>query len=192
MNLQKLDTILTIIIIVLVVTIFLLRSKFIDATSDNTTLQLSSTSFTSQSAIPSKHAYLFENISPQLSWDAGPTDTLSYAIVCQDPDAPRKNPWVHWIIFNIPATVQDLPEGLPQQHNIKQGEQGRNDYDKIGWDGPNPPSGTHRYVFKIYALNSMLPELQDQTPTLDKLMDAIKNHKILAQGELIGLYTTTE
>ena len=166
-----------------------LPENFMDASSAN--LQLSSSSFKANQTIPAKHSYINENISPQLSWTAGTQGTKSYAIICDDPDAPQATPWVHWVIFNIPATINSLPEGLPNHANLTQGQQGTNDYSKIGWGGPNPPSGTHRYFFKLYALDSLLPELIGKTPNKSELLQAMKKHKILAQAELIGKYSAS-
>lgn len=156
-------------------------------------LTVSTKSFADQSAIPARHSYLQGNVSPDISWTAGPKGTKSYAVICQDPDAPRKDPWVHWIVFNIPADVQSLAQGLSNKAKLDHGiQQGRNDYPdrvkQIGWGGPNPPSGTHRYYFYVYALDCDLPELKDKTPNKDELLRAIKKHKVLGQGLLIGTY----
>lgn len=173
--------------------IIFFKTDFNSEVSMPLSLTVLSDSFLANAQIPLKHGYLNENISPQLSWSAGPTGTKSYAIICQDPDAPRKDPWVHWVVFNIPADIISLHEGVANQASFNNGmQQGRNDYPdaakQIGWGGPNPPSGTHHYHFTVYAIDSILTELVGQIPSKQELLHAIKQH-ILAQGELIGTYS---
>lgn len=146
----------------------------------NGILTVSSRSFAAGGAIPAKYSYKGGNLSPHLSWSQGPKGTQSYAIICDDPDAPRAEPWVHLIVFNIPADVTELPEG-----SVK-GQQGSNDYQQVGWGGPNPPSGTHRYYFKVYALSSKLDGLSSKTTKKD-LLAAMKG-KILSQGTVMGTF----
>lgn len=105
---------------------------------------------------------------------------------CDDPDAPMGT-WVHWVFFNLPADTRELPESVPAHQTLASGaKQGRNDFHKIGYGGPCPPSGTHRYYFKLYALDSEL----DLEPgiTKDDLLDAMEGH-ILAMGQLMGRHT---
>lgn len=148
-------------------------------------LQVFSSSFAAGGQIPKKYSYKSNNISPQLSWSVGPKGTKSYVVICQDPDAPTQEPWVHWLVFHIPAYITDLKEGLSRTDF----SQGQNDYKNIGWDGPNPPSGTHRYYFTVYALDSDLSELQGKNPTKVELIKVMQNHNVLAQGTLMGTYT---
>jgi len=143
-------------------------------------LIISSRSFTANNPIPAKYSYKGGNVSPQISWSKISDGTKSYAIICDDPDAPRSEPWVHWIVFNIPADVTELSEGSVNF------QQGTNDYQQVGWGGPNPPSGNHRYYFKVYALNSMLDGLSSKT-TKKELLAAMKG-KILSQGTLMGTF----
>lgn len=143
-------------------------------------LTVTSRSFKSGGSIPKKYSYKGANISPHLAWTKGPEGTKSYAIICDDPDAPRSEPWVHWVVYNIPAQATEFKEGTYQ------GQQGTNDYQQINWGGPNPPSGTHRYYFKVYALNSMLDTLTS-TSTKKDLLTAMQG-KILAEGSLVGTY----
>lgn len=143
-------------------------------------LSVTSKSFKANSAIPSKYSYTDGNVSPQISWSKGPEGTKSYALICDDPDAPRSEPWVHWVLFNIPAGVTELAE------NGSQGQEGTNDYQQVSWGGPNPPSGTHRYFFKVYALNDMLDGLSSKTTKKD-LLKAMQG-KILAEGALMGTF----
>jgi Raf kinase inhibitor-like YbhB/YbcL family protein len=146
----------------------------------NLSLTVSSRSFKAGSSIPAKYSYKGGNISPHLAWTKGPQGTQSYAIICDDPDAPRSEPWVHWVLYNIPADVTEFSEGSYQ------GQQATNDYQQINWGGPNPPSGTHRYYFKVYALSSKLNGLTS-TSTKKDLLAAMKG-KILAEGSLMGTY----
>jgi len=146
---------------------------------------LQSPSFKNGEMIPSKHAYDKENISPAIYWSNIPSGTKSIALICEDPDAPVGN-WVHWVIFNIPPTKKGLDENIPKVEKLPDGSiQGRNDYGKIGYGGPCPPSGTHRYFFKVYALDTML-NLQSGCLKSD-LVRAMKGH-ILDEGEFYGNY----
>jgi Raf kinase inhibitor-like YbhB/YbcL family protein len=143
-------------------------------------LVVRSAAFGTYGMIPVEHAVEGYNVAPPLSWSAVPTGTKSVAVVVEDPDAPGRT-FVHWIVASIPPDVSAIPAGA----RLPQGAvQGTNDHGTIGWYGPNPPSGRHRYVFKVYALDN-----QPDTHGLTKydLYNAIKGH-ILAQGELIGTY----
>ncbi len=161
--------------------ILFLGSPYMDASATLANLTVTSSSFASNGPIPSKFSYLGGNVSPQISWSNGPLGTKSYVILCQDPDAPRKEPWVHWIVYNIPTTSQSVAEKYATF------PQGTTDYKKVGWGGPNPPTGpAHHYHFYVYALDSDLPDLKN--PTKAQLMQAINKHKILAKGVLIGTY----
>src|SRR6185295_508985 len=127
------------------------------------TLRLHSSSFQSGGMIPAKFTCQGGNLSPELSWKGAPAATKSFAIYCEDPDAPTQT-WVHWVIYNIPAkatdvttNIHELLEGFPRDEKVPGGIlQGSNDFKKIGYDGPCPPNGLHRYYFKIYALDSLL------------------------------------
>lgn len=156
-------------------------------------LKLSSSSFNDQGEIPLMYSYHGGNISPQLSWSAGPQGTKSYVVICQDPDAPRKDPWVHWVVFNISGDKTSLDQGLENSATLQGLQQGRNDYPahekQIGWGGPNPPSGVHRYYFYVYALDSELSELKGKVPTKDELLNVMKRYHILAQGSLMGTFS---
>lgn len=148
-------------------------------------ITITSSAFAAGGMIPKKYTADAENVSPPLAISAVPEKTKSLALICDDPDAPAGD-WVHWVIYNIPATVQEIPEDIGSDRMVAgMGIQGRNDFGKIGYGGPMPPSGTHRYFFKVYALDTVLnPE-----PTLSKalLLKAMTGH-ILAQGELMGRY----
>ena len=148
-------------------------------------IKLNSTAFQPDGMIPAKYTCDGANVSPPLEWSGVPEATKSLALICDDPDAPGKT-WVHWVVFNQPASKTSLPENVPPQETIAGGgKQGTNDFKKIGYGGPCPPSGTHRYFFKIYALDTELK--LDSKTTKDQLSQAMKDH-LLAQGELIGRY----
>ena len=130
-----------------------------------------------------------KNISPPLSWTGIPQETKSIAIIVDDPDAPTTQPFVHWIIYNIPASVNKLSEGREKNETIENGiRQGINNFSRSGYGGPCPPSGIHRYFFKIFALDTVL-ELSGEI-TKDDLFKAMKPH-IIAQGRLMGKYERT-
>lgn len=173
-----------------------MSDKLANAIVAPNSLKIASNSFADQGIIPAKYSYNGGNISPQISWSAGPAGTKSYVVICQDPDAPRKDPWVHWVVFNIPADQTSLKEGIANKAKVDGIQQGRNDYPanekQIGWGGPNPPSGIHRYYFYVYALDAVLSELKDKTPTKDELLRAMKSHKVLAQGSLMGTFAAAK
>ena len=149
------------------------------------TIELKSNSFKDGGMIPKQFTCDGKNVSPQLSWSKFPEGTKSFAIICDDPDAPVGT-WVHWVIYDIPHNINELQEAFPTQKSLPNGiKQGINDFRKIGYGGPCPPSGTHRYFFKIYALDTFL-ELEAGA-TKQQLLNAMENH-ILAHGELIGKY----
>ena len=151
-------------------------------------MQLTSPSFENQKRIAKKFTCDGEDISPALVWSAAPEGTLSFALVVDDPDAPDPaNPqmtWVHWVLYNIPATVGSLPEGVKDKGLPPGTLQGLNDWKKTGYGGPCPPIGEHRYFHKLYALNTVLPDLK--RPTKAKLEKAMEGH-ILSKADLIGL-----
>lgn len=146
-------------------------------------MQLTSQSFNNETWIPGRFTCEGKNISPQLSWKKVPANTQSFALICQDPDAPA-NTWIHWILFNIPATIRSLDEGAEISEPMKQG---KNDFGKNTYGGPCPPQGhgKHRYIFTLYALDIQL-DLPSGT-TLDKIGHAMKGH-ILAEATLTGVY----
>jgi Raf kinase inhibitor-like YbhB/YbcL family protein len=153
-------------------------------------ITITSTAFAAKAAIPKKHTGEAEDTSPALDWSGVPNGTKELALICDDPDAPRAEPWVHWVIYGLPADAQGLPEGVPAQETLQEPQgarQGVNDFGKVGYGGPMPPPGhgTHHYHFKLYALDQAL-NLPPRQPK-KKLLDAMKGH-ILAQGELVGTY----
>jgi Raf kinase inhibitor-like YbhB/YbcL family protein len=152
-------------------------------------MRLTSSAFESESTIPQEFTCDGRNISPELSWRGSPSATKSFALVMHDPDAPGAGGFTHWIVFNVPATVDHLPEHVPNQDALPGGGvQAKNDGGKYGYMGPCPPSGTHRYYFRLYALDVTL----DSSAGLSKsaLEKAMEGH-VLAQAELLGRYKRT-
>jgi Raf kinase inhibitor-like YbhB/YbcL family protein len=144
-------------------------------------LDVSSTSFQSGGAIPSGLTCEGNDTSPALAWSGAPSGTKSFAIIEDDPDAPNGD-WVHWVLYDIPAGTTSLTEGAGVPDGSKPGSNGWN---AGGYRGPCPPSGTHHYHHKVYALDVVLPDLG--TPSKQKLEKAMDGH-VLAKGELIGTY----
>lgn len=148
-------------------------------------MKLESPIFTANGMIPSYYTCDGQDISPALSWDAPPTGTQSLALIVDDPDAPGYI-FVHWVVYDIPAEVRHLPEAVPPQATLLNGGvQGKNDFGNLGYGGPCPPSGVHRYFFKLYALDRALG--LESGATKAQLEAAMSGH-ILAMAELIGQY----
>jgi Raf kinase inhibitor-like YbhB/YbcL family protein len=148
-------------------------------------LTITSTAFKEGGMIPKKYSGEAENISPPLAWSEVPVETKSLALIVDDPDAPSGD-WVHWVVYNMPATMREMPEDIgPDERVAGIGIQGKNDSRKIGWDGPYPPSGTHRYFFRLYVLDKVLNDAPGLTK--QQLLALLEGH-ILAQGELMGRY----
>lgn len=145
-------------------------------------LKLTSTAFANGEMIPAKYTCSGANISPPLAWQEVPVASKSLALIVDDPDAPGKT-WVHWVVYNLPASMTELAEN---QLQLSPGAKfGTNDFSKTGYGGPCPPSGTHRYMFKLYALD-FETSLQEGA-TKEELLGAMQGH-ILAEGELMGTY----
>jgi Raf kinase inhibitor-like YbhB/YbcL family protein len=149
-------------------------------------LELTSTAFAEGAAVPKQHTGDGADSSPPLRWSEPPEKTKSFALVCDDPDAPRGT-WVHWVLFNVPADTRALREGVPTHETLDTGaRQGKNDFGTIGYGGPAPPKGkAHRYFFKLYALDTMLD--LPAGVTKEQLLAAMKGH-IVAEGQLMGRY----
>lgn len=177
-------TILGISILVLIIFVSGCTSQSNNQNQGNTgNFQIKSTAFVDGGTLPQNFTANGQNISPPLSWSGAPANTKSFTITCEDLDA---SSFTHWIIFNIPGDVTQLAEAVPNQGTLDNGaKQGKNDFNKIGYSGPSPPSGTHRYIFKIYALDTSLG-LNDGA-TKDQINSAIQNH-ILGQAQIIGKY----
>lgn len=150
------------------------------------TLQVASTAFSEAQKIPLTHTGDGADTSPPLTWTGGPAGVTSWALICEDPDAPR-GLWVHWVLFNLPGKAQQLAGGIPQQATLEGGAlQGVNDFGKLGYGGPAPPPGKpHRYFFKLYALDRQLD--LPSGATRSQLLSAMQGH-ILAEAHLMGTY----
>jgi Raf kinase inhibitor-like YbhB/YbcL family protein len=149
-------------------------------------MKVTSAAFEEGASIPKKFTSDGDNISPQIAWTGIPTDTKSIALICDDPDAPI-GLFTHWVLFNLPADTKELSEGVQTQKTLPNGaKQGANDAGKIGYTGPCPPSGTHRYFFKVYALDTEVK--LDPGIRVTQLQKAVQGH-ILAEGQLMGIYS---
>lgn len=152
-------------------------------------LTIMSPAFRHEGEIPSKYTCDGEDLSPPLSWSELPPETRSLVLIVDDPDAPDpaapRMTWVHWVLYNIPPSAAGLPEGIPSGQLPRGTLEGKNDWGRTGYGGPCPPKGRHRYFFKLYALDGLLPDLRQ--PTKAQLEQAMKKH-ILAQATLIGTY----
>ena len=146
------------------------------------TLQVSSPAFEAGGTIPTKYTGEGQSISPPLSWGGLPERTRELALICDDPDAPRSEPFVHWVVYKIPADSKGLPEGSAQG-----ALEGKNGAGGVGYTGPMPPQGggVHHYHFEVYALDSELDVGAGLTK--DQLLEAMEGH-VLAEGELVGTY----
>lgn len=149
-------------------------------------LQLTSTAFRPEGSIPAKFSCDDRNISPELSWSGAPAGTKSFVLVMHDPDAPIAGGYTHWVVYNIPANIDHIPEHAPNQDRLPGGGmQGKNDSGTYGYTGPCPPSGTHRYYFRLYALDLELDSRAGGSKA--GLEKAMQGH-VLAQAELMGKY----
>jgi Raf kinase inhibitor-like YbhB/YbcL family protein len=155
-------------------------------------ITVTSSAFKAGQPIPKDYTSEGQDRSPPLAWSGVPAAAKELALVCDDPDAPTPEPWVHWVIYKIPAATTELPEGIPREPRLSQpggALQGANTWESnnTGYRGPEPPRGhgVHHYHFKLYAVDNPL----DVKPGLDKkaLLAAMQGH-IVAQGELIGTY----
>lgn len=150
---------------------------------------LSSPAFGHGDSIPVRYTCDGEDLSPPLTWSGAPDGTRSLALLADDPDAPDpeapKMIWVHWILYNLPADVTSLPEGVNAEEFPGDTRGGKNDWDRVGYGGPCPPIGRHRYFFKLFALDTELPDLGQ--PTRDELEQAMQGH-VLAETTLMGTY----
>lgn len=149
-------------------------------------LSISSSAFHEGDKIPRKYTCEGEDVSPELTWNKPPEDTISLALLVEDPDAPG-GVFTHWILFNLPTGIMILPQGMATQNQLPDGSlQGKNDFGKVGYNGPSPPPGRpHKYQFTLYALDRPL----NLKPSVGKkqIVDAMRGH-ILAQGQIMGIY----
>ena len=148
-------------------------------------MTLTSAAFAQGQAIPSTYTCEGRDISPPLAWAEPPTGTKSFALISDDPDAPGKT-WVHWVVYNLPPSTRELPAAFAAEQQRPDGtQQGMTDFGRIGYGGPCPPSGTHRYFFTLYALDT--PVSLPPGATKAHIAAAMKGH-ILAQAQLMGTY----
>jgi Raf kinase inhibitor-like YbhB/YbcL family protein len=152
------------------------------------TVELTSEAFANGQSIPAKYSCKGKNISPALAWSEPPAGTQSFALIMDDPDAPMGT-WVHWVLFNIPASTRALQEDLSiSGKSADQGTAsvGKNSWGDLGYGGPCPPRGMHRYYFKLYALDTALGLRPGATK--EQVLKAMQGH-ILGQGELMGTFS---
>jgi Raf kinase inhibitor-like YbhB/YbcL family protein len=148
-------------------------------------MQLMSSAFSEGQMIPAKYTCDGKNISLPLSWSGAPAEAKSLALIADDPDAPV-GIWVHWVMYNLPSSLTELKEKIPAAAKLSDGSlQGTNDFGRTGYGGPCPPGGTHRYFFKLYALDEVLSLGPGVTKV--QLEAAMKGH-ILAEAQLMGTY----
>ncbi len=149
-------------------------------------LDIKSSAFGEGELIPEKYTCDGEDVSPPLSWTQPAKGTKSIVLICDDPDAPMGT-WVHWVLFGLSPDTMELPEGIPNGKEVLGGaKHGLNDFRKHGYGGPCPPGGTHRYFFKLYAVDTQVD--LNAGATKNEVLDAIKDH-ILAEGQLMGRYS---
>jgi Raf kinase inhibitor-like YbhB/YbcL family protein len=152
-------------------------------------LALTSPAFADQGPIPARHTCEGQDIAPALVWTGAPAGARSFALVVDDPDAPDpaapKLTWVHWVLYDVPASAGGLAEAVKPSGLPPGTREGVNDWKRTGYGGPCPPIGRHRYFHKLYALDTVLGDLG--RPTKARLEAAIKGH-VLAQAELVGTY----
>lgn len=152
-------------------------------------LLLTSPAFAHNTTMPARFTCDGHNLSPPLAWSNIPAGAKGLALIVDDPDAPDpaapKMTWVHWVLYNIPVTATGLPEGI-QPIALPPGTlEGQNDWQRPGYGGPCPPVGRHRYFFKLFALDGLLPDLR--TPTKNQVLAAMAGH-VLDQAEMVGTY----
>lgn len=149
-------------------------------------LVITSSAFSEGQGIPKRYTCDGPDVSPDLAWSGVPEKAASLALICDDPDAPMGT-WVHWVLFNIPADQDGLPAEIPSDAVLENGARhGTNDFRRLGYGGPCPPGGTHRYFFKLYVLDTMLELASGVTKA--QLLEAMQGH-ILAEGQLMGTYS---
>ena len=152
-------------------------------------LSFTSPKFANHGEIPVEHTCEGDDVSPPLAWSDVPEGAMSLALIVDDPDAPDpaapKRTWVHWVLYNLPATATGLPEGARANELWRSAREGQNDWKRTGWGGPCPPIGRHRYFFKLFALDTVLPDAGALTKA--ELEEAMKEH-VIARAELVGTY----
>ena len=147
--------------------------------------ELRSPAFGYGDEIPRRYTCDGQEVSPPLEWSEPPAGTESFALICDDPDAPMGT-WVHWVLYDLPGDARGLPEAVPSEKELPDGtKSGKNSWGRYGYGGPCPPSGVHRYFFRLYALDTKLGE--EPGLKASQLVRAMKGH-VLAVAELMGKY----
>jgi Raf kinase inhibitor-like YbhB/YbcL family protein len=150
---------------------------------------ISSPEFAHNGSMPRKYTSDGDDVSPPLGWSGVPAAAKSLALIVDDPDAPDpdapQRTWVHWVLYNLPVGAVGLPADVASQGLPAGAREGVNDWKRSGYGGPSPPVGRHRYFFKLYALDTTLPDLGG--PTKARLLNAMKDH-VLAEAQLVGTY----
>lgn len=171
-----------------IITAFLLSIQASDTLKERQkpTMELSSHAFSYMQSIPVKYTCDGADVSPPLAWKNVPDKTKSIVLIVDDPDAPMGT-WVHWIVYDIPPQIESISESQPTSETLDNGaKQGMTSFKKVGYGGPCPPNGTHRYFFKLYALDSKLNLAPGKTKKI--IEEAMKGH-VLSQTELVGTYS---
>lgn len=165
--------------------LMLISSPVTAGTQKGVTMVLKSPAFSEGKEIPKEYTGEGADLSPALEWTGAPAGTKELALVCDDPDAPTSEPWVHWVVYKIPGSTTQLPKGVPAKSSSV--VQGKNSWGSVGYRGPLPPPGHgwHRYYFKLYALDSALSLKPGAAKS--ELMTTLKGH-ILAEAALMGKY----
>ena len=152
-------------------------------------LTISSAAFGANEPIPARYTCEGEDISPALEWSGVPNEAKSVVLIVDDPDAPDPNnpktTWVHWVLYNLPVSATGLPEAVSVQDLPQGTRQGRNDWKRLGYGGPCPPIGRHRYFHKLYALDVVLPDLGNAKKA--DLEEAMRGH-VIGEAQLVGTY----
>ena len=157
-------------------------------------LALSSSAFADQGEIPSHYTCEGQDVSPPLRWSGVPANAKSLVLIVDDPDAPDprapRTTWVHWVLYNLPPSVDGLPEGITAAAQLPAGTlDGCNDWKRTGYGGPCPPVGRHRYFHKLYALDAVLPDMHE--PNKGLVEQAMSGH-VIDQAQLVGTYERTQ
>jgi Raf kinase inhibitor-like YbhB/YbcL family protein len=148
--------------------------------ADTNGFAFTSPAFVQGAPIPSKHTCEGEDLSPELDWKGAPATAKSFAVIVDDPDAP-KGTWTHWVIFDVPGTATKLAEGSKGV-----GVEGKTSWDRTGWGGPCPPSGTHHYEFKLYALD--VPSIGKPAGATREEVEAAMSAHVVGRAALMGTY----
>jgi Raf kinase inhibitor-like YbhB/YbcL family protein len=174
---------------VCIITIFLSASVWAQGEEQEGTVErltITSSDFRNNQPIPAKNSLDGGDVSPALKWEGAPAGTKSFALICDDPDAPGGT-WIHWVIYGIPGNSSGLPENVKKSETVSGAKQGVNSYGTIGYGGPQAPRGhgLHHYYFRLYALDA---ELNLASRVTRQQLDAAMKGHIIAEAELVGTY----